>query len=271
MTPAGGVLSEFTVARLAEDRAYLTSAAAARQIDWDVLRSMSDGVELKDVTEDIAVIGLMGPRAKTVLTACTDDSLDFPWLSCGRIFVAGHAATALRVSFVGEFGWELHVPAAAAPDVYVALAAAGRPHGIGYYGLYAANSMRLEKGYRAWGTDLTTERSPVEAGLNAFIKAPSHAITSRTNDWEMVLLEIEDPEAHPFYAHGVWQGGRSVGIVTSAAYGHRVGKSLALAYLRDRQARENLEAEILGRRVPVRILNRPPFDPDNARLRGDPA
>lgn len=267
VTPAGGVLSEFTVARVSARKAYLTSAAAARLIDRDALARLAEAAELRDLTEDIAVIGLMGPQAGRVLAACAAGPLDLPWLSCAEIEVAGCAALALRVSYIGEFGWELHLPRGSAAQVYQALLAAGAPYGIGHYGAYAANSMRLEKGYRAWGADLTTERSPLEAGLGAFLRTPSDAVSRRANDWEMVLLEVLAPDIHPFYAHGVWQGRRCVGMITSAAYGHRTQKTLALAYLRERTAREGLEAEILGRRVPVRILTRPPFDPDNTRLR----
>lgn len=267
VTPAGGVLSEFTVARVAEDRAFLTSAAAARQLDWDVLNALGDDTRVRDVTEDVAVIGLMGPLAGKVLRASTDDPLDFPWLACRRIQIAGHDVLAMRVSYIGEFGWELHAARDAALDIYTLLLLNGAPHGIGQYGSYAANAMRLEKGYRAWGSDLTTERSPIEAGLGAFVRQRCDAVSDRANDWEMVLLEIQAPDLHPFYAHGVWQGDRSVGIITSAAYGHRTGMVLALAYLRDRAARRDLTADILGQRVPARVLDRPPFDPDNIRLR----
>ncbi len=267
VTPAGGVLSEFTVARVSDDCAYLTSAAAARQIDWDVLQANAGYAQVRDVTEDVAVIGLMGPLAGKVLAACTNDPLDFPWLSCRTIQIAGQKTLAMRISYVGEFGWELHVARNAAQEVYALLLEAGTPHGVDHYGLYAANAMRLEKGYRAWGSDLTTERSPIEAGLNAFVKRPCDAVTARPNDWEMLLLEIQSPDVHPFYAHGLWQGDRSVGIVTSAAHGHRTGMVLALAYLRDRIARNDLTVDILGQRIPARILDRPPFDPDNIRLR----
>jgi len=268
ITPAGGVQSEFTVTRLAEDRAYLTSAAASRQMDFDVLRAVPVKVDLRDVTEDMGAIGLMGPSAAKVLAQCCEDELNFPWLSHRRITVAGHAVLALRLSYIGEPGWELHMPMTAMRGVYAALFAAGQPHWIGHYGAYAANGMRLEKGYRAWGSDLTTERSLTEAGLGAFIREEGPAGTDRAQAWDMVLLEIHSDSAHPFYAHGVWQGGRSVGIVTSAAFGHRVGKMLALAYLRDKNARTGLSIDVLGARLPVTILDRPPFDPENSRLKG---
>ncbi len=267
ITPAGGVLSEFTVTRVAENAAYLTSAATARQIDWDAMNAVGvGGVTLTDVTETRGAIGLMGPKALAVLGACTNDALDFPWLSCRKITVAGRTVLALRVSYIGEFGWELHMDRAAMRPVYDALLQAGAPHGIGHYGAYAANAMRLEKGYRAWGSDLTTERSPIETGLGALVNSDEPAIYARANDWEMVLLEITGTP-HPFYAHGVWQDDCCVGIVTSAAFGHRTGKTLALAYLRDRTARSDLEVEILGGRYVAAILDRPPFDPENSRLR----
>lgn len=278
VTPVGGVLSEFTVARLDEGRARLCSAAAARLIDRDVLTEAAGGldVQVTDVTDRCGVIGLMGPLAGEVLGPCTADPPDFPWLACRQIAVAGHEVLALRLSYLGEFGWELHMPMAAMPEVHAALVTAGEPLGIGHYGAHAANSMRLEKGYRAWGSDLTTERSPLEAGLARFVRNREHprwqAVSDRANDWEMVLIEILSDTAHPFHAHGLWQAGRCVGMVSSAAFGHRCGKSLALAWLRDRAARSGLELDILGRRVPARILDRPPFDPDDLRLRhgGEP-
>ena len=178
---------------------------------------------------------------------------------------------ALRVSYVGEFGYELHMPMDAMQAVYQKLLEAGAPHDIGHYGLYAANSMRLEKGYRGWGSDLTTERSPIEAGLAPFCRNRDHpawhVIDQRPNDWEMVLIEIPSDDCHPFYAHTLLQDDRPIGVITSAAYGYRTQKMLALAYLRDPAARENLQAEILGQLYPVRILTQPPFDPQNNRLR----
>ncbi|MEM9498615.1 MAG: FAD-dependent oxidoreductase [Pseudomonadota bacterium] len=273
LTTAGGTGSEFTVSRLAGDRAYLTSAAASHQTDWDALSAATTAAcTVTDVTDARGVMGVMGPKSGPVMAACTDGSLDFPWLSCRYITVAGHRVLALRVSYIGEFGWELHMQRDAMPDVYAALAEAGRAYGIGHYGAYAANAMRLEKGYRAWGSDLTTERSPVEAGLTAFVHPEDPAqqaiLQARPNDWDMVLLEIAVPDTvHPFYAHSLWRSADCVGIVTSAAFGHRTGKMLALAYLRDPTARDCLEVEILGRRYAAGILDRPPYDPENKRLR----
>jgi dimethylglycine dehydrogenase len=133
--------------------------------------------------------------------------------------------------------------------------------------------MRLEKGYRGWGADLTTERSPLEAGLAFLVKAEGRgfvgrdAMLGREDPWDMVLLEVETTDVDPFYAHTVFQCGRPVGIVTSGAYGHRTGRALALAYLRDPTARTNLQVRILGENRDAKILERPPFDPTNSRLK----
>lgn len=280
LTPTGGVQSEFTVARLSDDAAYLVSAAAAEEIDWDTLgvHAAAQEVTLRKITEDRAVIGLMGPKAPLVWAEVTGtDPAEFPWLAVREMDIGGIATRALRVSYIGECGWELHVPRDQAAPLFERLETAARPHGLGFYGAFAANAMRLEKGYRAWGSDLTTERSPIEAGLGVFVKAGDRdfigvdALHARPNDWEMVLLEIEAGPVDPFHAHPVRRHGRPVGIVTSGAYGHRTQRALALAYLRDPAARDHLTVSILGQDRPARILPRPPFDPDNLRLRANGA
>ncbi|WP_420395622.1 GcvT family protein [Nioella sp.] len=277
LTPAGGVLSEFTVARLAENHAYLTSAAAAEEIDLDLLtaHAADHDVTVSNVTGRLGVIGLMGPRSREILGSLTKADLgaSFPWLSVQQITVAGLPVRALRVSYLGELGWELHAEAQHLPALFDALEEAGKPHGIGFYGAYAANSMRLEKGYRGWGADLTTERSPLESGLAAFTKTEGRdftgrqALLTRPNDWRSVLLRVEDGPTDPFYAHPVWQGDQIIGIVTSGGFGHRVGHALALALLREPLSGEALSIEILGQRRAATVLDRPPFDPDNSRLR----
>ena len=279
LTPAGGVASEFTVSVLASDSAYLNSAAAAEEIDLDLLTARAEGfnVVIRNRTDELAVIGLMGPRSAQVLGALTPAELgkSFPWLCVREIEVAGVPVRALRVSYVGELGFELHVDRTHAAKLFLALEAAGKPFGIGHYGAYAANSMRLEKGYRGWGMDLTTERSPLESGLAYLVKAEGRdftgrdAMLKRPSPWDMVLLEIDtDGAVEPFYSHSVFAAGRPVGVVTSGAYGHRVKKSLALAFLRDPAARDGLTVKMLGRERAARILDVPPYDPQNARLKG---
>ena len=276
LTPVGGVASEFTVARLGEDQVYLTSASAAEEMDFDALIAHAAGhdVDVANRTEQIAVIGLMGPASQDILASLTSQTLG-SWLSVQSLTVAGLPVRALRVSYVGELGWELHVACSDAVALFTALEEAGKPFGIGYYGAYAANAMRLEKGYRGWGADLTTERTPLESGLGYLVQPEARefigrgAMLARQTDaaWDMVLLEIEPGEVDPFYAHPVLQGAKEVGVVTSGAYGHRTGKVLALAYLRDRTARDGLSISILGQPRAARILSRPPYDPGNEKLK----
>ena len=318
LTGAGGIASEFTVTRFAADRYYLTSAAAAERHDEDLLRrhaaSFAD-VRVANRTEHLGILGLMGPEARTVLDALTDTDLDdeaFPWFSARTLRVgtveAGTARVgavevrALRVSYAGECGWELHVAMADLPILHEALRKAGAAVDLRPFGAYALNSLRLEKGYRAWGADLTTERTPLEAGLDHLVRTEGRefpgreALLSRAaspSAWRMALLSVEpDGDADPFHTHTVWRDGRAIGIVTSAAPGHRTGMVLALAYLRPeaesrdrgRPARmgsrdgmpesgENgvdgaLEISILGRRHSARVLAEPPYDPMSTRLRG---
>ena len=325
LTGAGGVASEFTVTRLASNRYYLTSAAAAERHDEDLLRrhaaSFAD-VRVANRTGHLGILGLMGPEAPTVLGALADADLDgeaFPWLSARTLRIdtaeAGTAragttveARALRVSYAGECGWELHVAMADLPALHEALCRAGAAVGLRPFGAYALNSLRLEKGYRAWGADLTTERTPLEAGLDHLVRTEGREFAGREallaraaspSAWRMALLSVEpDGDADPFHTHTVWQDGRAVGIVTSAAPGHRTGTVLALAYLRpEAESRERrvpeghgrparmdgrgdvpvsgengrggaLELSILGRRRPARVLAEPPYDPMNTRLRG---
>ena len=291
LSGAGGVASEFTVTRLAVDRYYLTSAAAAERHDAEVLRRHAAAfadVEVRNRTEHLGVLGLAGPKARTVLGALSDADLDdaaFPWLSARTIRIGAVEVRALRVSYVGELGWELHVAMTELPVLHERLCAAGEPVGIRPFGAYAMNSMRLEKGYRAWGTDLTTERTPIESGLGRLVHTTGREFTGRTallaraqstDAWRMVLLSMEpDDDADPFHTHTVWRDGQPIGIVTSGAPGHRTGKVLALAYLRPESTRAGapgtrggLEVSLLGRRRGARVLDAPPYDPADARLRG---
>lgn len=284
LTPAGGVASEFTVTKLAEDRFYLTSAAAAERHDHDLLRSRARGcpdIEIRNRTEEIGVLALMGPNAREVLSKVGGADLRkaaFPWLSAQEIDVGGVRVRALRLSYVGELGWELHIPMAHMAGVFDALVEAGEAYDLRHFGAYAMNAMRLEKGYRAWGLDLTTERTPLEAGLEFLVKPEGRQFVGRDamfdreqhpDRWRMVLLALEARDVIPFYAHTVMSDGEPAGIVTSGTYGARVDRVLALAYLTPAAPRDatNLTVNIIGKDVPARILDAPPYDPENALLK----
>lgn len=281
--PSGGVESEFTITRLSDDHFYLTSAAAAQRRDLDLLHDRSrmyPDLSIADVTTQLGALGVMGPESRSLLSECCDADLGFdvfPWLSAQQIDIAGIPVRALRLSYVGELGWELHVPMGSQLQLLQVLLERGRKYETGFYGAFAMNSLRLEKGYRAWGMDLTTERTPLESGLGLFVKTRDrdfigrNGLLRRAQDderWSMELLELEDAGVDPFYSHTVLDGDEPIGMVTSGSYGHGVNKVLALAYFREPpNSGRDLSVLILGQKVPARILETPPHDPDNSRLR----
>jgi dimethylglycine dehydrogenase len=283
LTPRGGVASEFTVTRLAADRFYLTSAAAARRHDDDLLRRHGRAFTDLAVTDralELGVLGLMGPQAEALLAGLAEAEVSagaFPWLTAQEIEVAGLPVRALRVSYIGESGWELHVAMAHLKPLYDAILQAGKALGLGHYGAFAMNALRLEKGYRAWGADLSTERTPLEAGLGRLVKPDGRRFTGRealleagakSPYFRMELLEIGGDGPDPFGLHPVFAGGQVAGLTTSGAYGHRTGKKLALAYLKPAAltAGAPLSVEICGLPQTARILEAAPYDPQNRRL-----
>jgi dimethylglycine dehydrogenase len=268
LTASGGVLSEFSVTALAGGDFYLASAAAAARRDEDMLRSRAAGldVRIENVTDARGVFGVMGPNAEALLQHICDQDLSlqsFPRLGARKISIAGIPLLALRVSYVGEPGFELHHDITQQAALLGHLLAAGERFELGFYGAFAMNAMRLEKGYRAWGADLTSERSPLEAGLAHLVRADGRefigrdamlARQRRDDRWSMHLLELDDPEFDPFYLHSVFRGEQAIGMVTSGAWGHRLQKAVALAYFRKPvDLRDELEVGILGRRARARI------------------
>lgn len=282
LTPAGGVAAEFTVTRLGDERYYLTSAAAAERHDEDLLRARAAGfsaLRIVNKTEAFGILAVMGPKSRDLLAPLADRSMannDFPWLCGQEIRIVEEAVLALRVSYVGELGWELHLPLERLGRVFDSLVEAGGPLGLSHFGSYAINAMRLEKGYPAWGSDLTSERSPLESGLAAFWRPQGRdfigkaAALARAKEpsWRLVLMETQE-DSELFYQHTVMLEGEAVGMVTSGGFGHRVGHTLALAYLKPEAAQaEAFEIACLGHLVPARVLKRAPYDPDNLRPRG---
>ena len=283
LTELGGIECEFTVTRLGEGRFYLLSAAVAQlhDLDWLVQhKDEAEDVAVKDVTDDYAVLVVSGPRSRQVLAKLTDADLGneaFPWL-CGReIEVAGIPTRALRVSYVGELGWELHHPRARMEALYDAVMDTGEEYGIADFGLYAVNSLRMEKAYKAWGEELTTEITPIEAGLERFVKLDRPFIgkdavarrAGKDNDTRLVYLAVDAEDADAHGNEPVYAGGRIVGLTTSGAYGHAVRQSIAFAYIEPDQAVSGaeLEIEILGHRRAARVLGEALYDPQNLRLR----
>ncbi|MDE2218930.1 MAG: FAD-dependent oxidoreductase [Gammaproteobacteria bacterium] len=286
----GGIECDLTVARLAADRYYLVTGtgSATHDFDW-IARHIPAGLDarLADVTSAHAVLALMGPRARTVLAALTRDALDnaaFPFGQARQIQVAGAPVLALRVTYVGELGWELHVPVEFAATVYGALMGAGAAHGIANGGYRAIESLRLEKGYRAWGADIGPDHTPFEAGLGWAVKlATSQPFMGRTaleqragtplQKW-LCTFTVDDPAVVLLGRETIYRDGERVGWLGSGGYGHTLRTSIGLGYVRRAAgvSREYLlggsyELEVATERVRCALHLGALYDPALARVK----
>jgi len=282
----GGIVMEATVTRLPDGRFWLLSAAAAERHDADWLerhRSAADGpLEIANLTERFGTLVLAGPHSRALLAQVADADVSnaaLPWLGARSLRIAGAQLLALRIGYVGELGYELHVPVERLAEVHARLLEAGRDLNVRHFGLYAMESLRLEKCYRSWKADLTAEYSPLAASLERFVRLdkPADFIgrealreAARTGVPERfvpLLVDAHDADASPVSI--VWQGGQRAGLVTSGGYGYRLKRSIALAYVRRELAvpGTELEVEILGERRPAVVGREPLYDPENLRLR----
>ncbi len=246
LTQLGGVECDLTVTYLAPDRYYVVGAAAAETHDLEWLQRHAptdDSVAIENVTRDRGVLTVAGPRSRDVLSLLTDDDLSddaFPWLTAAYISVCGADVLALRVSYVGELGWELHLPIEAMPTVYEALIDAGDAYGIVDFGYRALDSLRMEKGYRLWGSDMSAQYTPLEAGLDKFVKLDKGDFIGRNALVEqqrvgvtqrLVTLVVDCDEAIPLGDESIRSGDEAVGYISAAERGHVVGEVIAHAYL----------------------------------------
>ncbi|WP_137388667.1 FAD-dependent oxidoreductase [Rhodoligotrophos defluvii] len=284
LTESGRIEGELTVCRLREDRFYLLSAAAAQFRDFDMLsqgRLPHENAEVRDVTEALGVLVLAGPRSRDVLAKLTDADLGnnaFRWLTGKEIAVAGVPARALRVNYVGELGWELHVPAERLVEVYEALLEAGRAYGIADFGAYAMNSLRLEKAYRGWGSEMTNEVNLIEADMERFValdkpdfvgKAATLNAKQQGPRISLVYMSLSEGDAEAQGNEPIYADATLVGVTTSGGHGYAVGRSLAFGYVKPELAKPGtaLEVEILGERRKALVEAQPLYDPENLRLR----
>jgi dimethylglycine dehydrogenase len=281
----GFIESEITVTRLGPEHFYVLSAAVAQLHDKDQLewrRLATEKVTITDVTDDFGVLVLAGPLAREVLSKCTATDLSntsFRWLTGKEAEVAGvKKVRLLRVNYVGELGWELHVPMADMPKVFDALTKAGKPYGLKLFGTYAMNSLRMEKSYRGWGSELTTEIDMFEASMERFIrlekpeftgKAATLSMHQRGARMKLVPLEVANTDSDCVGNEPVYSGDRIVGLTTSGGYGHAVRKSLAFAYVDPKMTGVGTGFDVLmfGEKRKASIIGESPWDPANARLK----
>jgi dimethylglycine dehydrogenase len=287
LTRRGGIRSEFTITKIADGHFYVVSAGAAERYDSDYLLEHlpRDGsVVLRNITMSRGCFVVAGPRARDVLAKLADVPLDnaaFPWLT-GQVCEVGLATDVylLRVNFVGALGWELHFPIEYAHHLFDALFAAGAEFGIRMAGMRAMESLRLEKSYRMWGSDLTPDYTPFEAGLDRFVrlnkgpfigKEALEAQKAKGVPHRFVTFEVHDvSDADPLGNEPLFDPkGNLVGRATAGYYGHALGKSLGLGYIEPEFATvgSSIAIEILGERKRATVLIDSPYDPDNRDLK----
>jgi 4-methylaminobutanoate oxidase (formaldehyde-forming) len=285
----GGFESDLTLIRLAEDEYLIItgSAQTIRDFDW-ITRNVrvDEHAALVDATRGLAILGVMGPNSRTLLSRVTNADLSngaFPFRSSQIIDIGRATVRAVRLTYVGELGWELQVPMDQAGEVYDTLMAAGKDLGVANAGHYAINSLRLEKGYRAWGAELSPDDTPQEAGLgfaidwnkpfigrDALLKQKQNGVTRR-----LATFVLEDPEPVLWGSEPIHRDGKPVGYTTSGSYGHTLGGAVGMGYVNDPGGVDEkfiqagrYEINIAGRLFGARVYLRPPYDPERRRILG---
>ncbi|SDF49610.1 4-methylaminobutanoate oxidase (formaldehyde-forming) [Limimonas halophila] len=290
LNPRGGIECDLTVSQIADDRFYVVTGTGAITHDFDwIKRSIPAGwdARIDDVTSAYGVLSLMGPSARDVLQQVTDDPVDgesFPFSTWRTLQIGGARVCALRVTYVGELGWELHIPMENVLPVFDALQAAGEPHGLTLAGYRAIESMRLEKGFRAWGSDVTPDETPLEAGLRFAVKLKSNtdfqgraAIERQQREGirkRFAIFTVDDPSVVLHGRETIYRDGEPVGYLTSAGYGHTIGAPIGFGYVHNDAGVDleylragTYELEVAMDRVPCTLHTRPLYDPEFARVK----
>ena len=284
-----GIECDLTVVRVAEDEYYIVTGTgyATHDFNW-ISRNIPDGMnaQLFDITSSNAVLSLMGPKARDILATVTRDDVSnegFRFGTAKTIGIAGCPVNAMRVTYVGELGWELHLPVEYAATVYTALHEAGAKHGLMNAGYRAIETLRLEKGYRAWGSDIGPDHTPDEAGLgwavkmrkNIDFKGRAAVDTQRANGMKKMLATfVADGDVILSGRETIYRNGERVGWLSSAGYGHTLGKSIGLGYIRDAEGVDaayvkagEYELDVATVRVPCTVSLAPLYDPKMERVK----
>jgi 4-methylaminobutanoate oxidase (formaldehyde-forming) len=279
----GGIQCDLTVTRLADDRYRIITGTASGSLDLGWItrhRDDADRVEIRDVTSSLACLGLWGPHARDILSSVCPDDLSneaFPFMAAREVTVGDVPALAVRITYVGELGWELYAPTEFGAMLFDTLMDTGAPLGLVPAGYRAIDSLRLEKGYRAWGSDVTPDDSPIEAGL-AFAVAADKDFVGRDalerrraqgDGRTLACLVLDDPRSSTLGNEPVRTGDEVVARVTSGGIGYTVGRSIAFAYLPSGLAEvgARLEVEVFGEWIGAEVAREPLYDPKGERIR----
>ncbi|MYA68477.1 MAG: FAD-dependent oxidoreductase [Gammaproteobacteria bacterium] len=283
----GGIEADLTVTRLSEERCLVVTAAATEVRDFNWLQRHVPAdchCTLTNVTSAMGVISIMGPDSRALLQSLSPDDLSheaFPFAHSREIELGHALVRASRITYVGELGWELYVPAEFAAGVYDAIVEAGPAFGLAHAGYHALDSLRIEKAYRHWGHDITDEDTPLEAGLGfavrfdkpgGFIGREALLQQRQTGPAKRLLqFRLLDPKPLLYHDEPVWQGDTLVGRITSGAYGHTLGGAIGLGYVDTTKAPDpsagEFSIEVAGERIPAEASFKPMYDPANKRIR----
>jgi 4-methylaminobutanoate oxidase (formaldehyde-forming) len=284
----GGIEADVTVARTAWDEFYIVTGTgfATHDFDW-ISRNLTENCQLVDVTAGSAVLSLMGPEAREILARVSGDDLSnagFPFGTARRISVASCPVLALRVTYVGELGWELHMPTDVAVTVYEALMAAGAGLGLRNAGYRAIETLRLEKGYRAWGADIGPDHTPVEAGLAWACKMKSgvdfigrDAVAAQLAGGvtkRLAGFTVDDQSVILLGRETIYRNGERVGWLSSGGFGHTIGKPVGYGFVRhkdgvseDYMTSGGYELEVASERVPASLHLGALYDPSGLKIK----
>lgn len=279
----GGIEADLTITRLAKDHFYIVTGSAfgTHDADWIRRQMPEDGsVHLIDMTSSRAVINICGPMARAVLEKVVEQDISnaaFPFGTMRKITLGAAPVRAVRIGFVGELGWELHVPTEFGLHVYDTLRAAGEAFGIRDVGYRAIDTLRLEKGYLYWSTDVSPDYTPFEAGLGARVHLKSKSDfrgraaleEQKVNGTLRSLCTFVTDRKLPLYGgETILIGDRVVSLASSAGFGHTIGKTIIYGYLEQADRGANaFEVEVFGDRYPVERVDGPLYDPENTRLK----
>ncbi|KAG1709816.1 Dimethylglycine dehydrogenase, mitochondrial [Nymphon striatum] len=286
LSPKGKVYAELTNTRVSEDCVLCVTGSGSELHDlrWMEVHAREWGYDLTidNVTDDIATLGIAGPKSRDVLAKLTEHDVShkaFPFLHCRDIDIAGVKTKAMRISYTGELGWELYHTKENTKKLYEALLDAGKEFGIGDFGTYAMSSLRIEKGFRGWGAEMNMDSNPIEAGLELFIKmnkpvdflgkSALQETIRKGLARKLVMMTVDAEEVDPEGNESIWCCNRVVGYTTSGTFGYQVQKSLAFAYLPYflTLPGTKVDIELLGSLRNATVLPRPLVDIEPVRVR----
>ena len=284
LTPSGGIKCDLTITRLGEERFLVVTGGGMglHDLHWIQSHLPDDrSVSVADVSSGRCCIGLWGPRARDLLSSVCEDDVSndgFPYMTAKPITIGEVPALALRISYVGELGWEVYASAEQGLRLWDTLSEAGRPLGVIAAGGGAFDSLRLEKGYRLWGNDIHTEYNPYEAGIGFAVRMRKgdfigrdalRKLRAQGPTRKLCCMTFDDPNAVVMGKEPILDGDRMLGYVTSANYGHSIGCGIVYGYLPIDYAEAGTNVEVLyfGERIPATVANEPLYDPTGSRMK----